>query len=106
MDENLATRWVAGGSGTFAVDLGKEYLIEAIEPLFVYYDYFNLYRIYTSDDNQKWDLYFDQSKVAKKAHAPVVQNQVRARYVKIEIVRGEEEAAALTELRVMGPVQN
>ncbi len=106
VDENLATRWVAGGSGHFTVDLGKVYQIEEIQPLFVYYDYFSLYKILVSDDNQKWEMYFDQSGEAKKAHAPVAQKRVKARFVKIEFVRGEDKAAALTELKVMGKPQD
>lgn len=106
VDENLATRWVGGGSGHFTVDLGKDYQIEEIQPLFMYYDYFNLYKILVSDDNRNWEVYFDQTGEAKKAHAPVAQKRVNARYVKVDFLRGDEQAAALTELRVMGYPQD
>ncbi len=99
VDENMATRWI--GSGYLSVDLEKEYQIEKIVPQFIHYDYFNLYQIYYSTDNQNWKLYFDQSKVAKKAYHPVQHKTVTARYVKIKFVRGEGNPASLAEFQVL-----
>ena len=100
VDNNLATRWI--GSKFLAVDLNKVYTIEEIIPEFVYYDYFNLYKILYSNDNQNWELYFDQSRVAKKAWAPIQQKTIKARYVKIEFIRGEGNPASLSELIING----
>ena len=104
VDENYSTRWMSGRSGgaSIAVDLGEVYEIHEILPSFFYYDYFTLYKIWYSNDNQKWELYFDQSKIAKKGTAPVEQKKINARYVKIEFVRGEDKVAALYELKIMG----
>lgn len=99
VDENMATRWI--GSGYLSVDLEKKYQIEKIIPHFIYYDYFNLYRILYSTDNQNWKLYFDQSKVAKKAYSPVQHKPVKARYVKIQFIRGEGNPASLAEFQVL-----
>ncbi len=104
VDNNYATRWMSGKSGGawLKVDLGREYEIRKIIPYFVYYDYFNLYKIMYSLDNQNWKTYFDQSEIAKKAYSPVLNKAVHARYVKIQILRGEKDAGALFELKIFG----
>jgi len=101
VDGNFSTRWMHGNSGSFSVDLGGVFNVERIVPYFLYYDYFNLYRIKTSLDNQNWDLYFDQSKIARKGAAPVLPKKAKARYVKVEFVRGPS-AASLCEFEVYG----
>lgn len=99
VDNNYATYWQ--GSGYISVDLGQVYPIEKIIPRFVKYDYFNLYKILYSMDNQQWDTYADLTKVAGKAYQEVPQKQVKARYVKVEFLRGEGYPPALAELEVL-----
>ena len=101
VDNNFATRWK--GQRYLSVDLEKEYSIQKIIPRFVYYDYFNLYKIFTSSDNVHWDLYFDQAETARKAYEPVIQKQVKARYIKIQFLRNEGTQAILAELKVFAP---
>ncbi|HYW95465.1 MAG TPA: family 43 glycosylhydrolase [Bacteroidales bacterium] len=98
VDDNFATRWI--GRGYLSVDLGREYEIEKIVPQFVYYDYFNLYRILYSNDNVSWKVYADRSKTAVKAWESVPAKQIKARYVKIQFVRGEGNPATMAELQV------
>lgn len=99
VDENYATYWIGSGAGFFSVDLEKEYEIQKIVPRFLYYDYFLLYKIMYSTDNQKWEAYYDQSQSAEKASLEITHKTVKARYVKIEFVRGETNAS-LSELEV------
>jgi beta-xylosidase len=107
VDENFATRWMTGrNSGTFAVDLEQVYEISEIQPWFVYYDYFNLFKIEYSLDNQQWETYVDRTTKAEKAWKPIENKTVEARYVKISIIRGGPNAAALFELKVFGEPVN
>lgn len=99
VDQNYATYWRGGGSGFLSVDLEKEYSITKIIPRFMNYDYFLLYKIMYSTDNQNWKVYYDQSNVALKAFTPIPQQAVKARYVKIDFIRGEGNAT-LSELEV------
>jgi len=79
---------MGGGSGLFSVDLDKVYEIEKIVPQFMYYDYFLLYKIVYSKDNQNREVYYDQTQYAQKAATPIVHKNIKARYVKIEFIRG------------------
>lgn len=99
VDQNYSTYWMGGGSGYFSVDLGTEYVIEKIVPRFMNYDYFILYRILYSTDNQHWETYYDQTTSAKKASTTITHKKVAARYVKVEFVRGEGNIS-LSELEV------
>ena len=107
VDDNFATRWMTGGSrGTFAVDLEGVYEISKIQPWFVYHDYFNLFKIEYSVDNQHWETYVDRTAKAEKAWKPIENMTVEARYVKISIIRGGPNASALFELKVFGKPVN
>ncbi len=99
-DGNFATFWK--GSGHFSVDLGENYPIEKILPRFINYDYYMMFKILYSSDNQKWDVYYDRTDVARKAAVPVAQKKINARYVKIEFVRSGG-GFALSELEVWSP---
>lgn len=107
VDNNFATRWMTGrNSGTYAVDLEGVYEISEIKPWFVYYDYFNMFKIEYSLDNQHWETYVDRTAEAEKAAEPISNKSVKARYIKLRVVRGGTDAAALFELKVYGkPVE-
>jgi len=100
VDENYGTYWEGGGSGFFSVDLAKEYNIEKIIPQFLNYNIFLMYKIMYSSDNQKWEVYYDQSQYAQKALTTVVNKPVKARYVmvKFDKVQGN---MSLCELEVL-----
>lgn len=98
VDDNYATYWV--GSGYFSVDLEKMQEIEKIIPRFIYHDYHLLYKILYSGDNVNWQVYHDQTAFAQKAATPIKHKTIKARYVKIEFVRGEGEIG-LAELEIM-----
>ena len=100
IDGNYATRWE--GAKWFSVDLKEVKEIEAIQPRFTHYDYYNLYQILYSNDNVNWKVYADHTKEAMKASAPVNQSTIKVRYVKIDFKSGPG-AASLFELEILGP---
>lgn len=100
VDNNYATFWQ--GNGYLSVDLGEVFSIAKIIPRFVKYDYFNLYKILYSLDNQEWKEYADLTKVAGKAYQDIPEKIVEARYVKIQFLRGEGYPPAVAELEVWG----
>lgn len=99
VDNNYATFWQ--GSGYLSLDLGQLYQVEKIIPRFLKYDYFNLYKILYSRDNQQWLEYADFTNVAAKAYQQVPDKKVEARYIKIQFLRGEGYPPALAELEVL-----
>lgn len=99
-DGNYATFWK--GSGFFSVDLGQDYEIEQILPRFVNYDYYMMYKIMYSSDNQNWETYYDQTGEARKGATPVIQKDITARYIKIEFKRSGG-GFELAELEVLSP---
>lgn len=102
IDENYGTYWDGGGRGNITLDLGAIYTVEQIRPFFVYYDYFNLFKIEYSNDNINWNMYADRTSTAQKAWLSIPEKTVKARYIKLSVVRGEGPAAALFELEVWG----
>ena len=100
VDNNYATRWI--GSDYLSVDLNKIYTVEKIVPRFVQYDYFNLYKILYSSDNQNWKVYADHSRIARKAYTNINHKTINARYIKIKFIRGEGDNAGLFELEIYG----
>ena len=99
VDNNYATYWQ--GNGYLSVDLGETFTIEKIIPRFIKYDYFNLYKILYSQNNQDWQTYVDFTEVAGKAYQDVPAKKVEARYVKIQFLRGEGYPPALAELEIL-----
>lgn len=115
-DENIRTYWSAATANPgewLAMDLGAEKTIYALqinyadEDAHVYDkrdDIFHQYRIYKSNDGERWELAIDKSQNTTDVPHDYLEltQPIRARYLKIENVHMAAGKFALAGFRVFG----
>ena len=115
-DEDVRTWWAASDKAPgqwFMMDLGEKKTIMGLQVNFTEVDMetelgdaddYNLYRIYSSDDGQKWRLLVDKSVEKAFTHDYTqLKKAVKARYIKLESIRvAKNGRLAISDLRVFG----
>lgn len=103
VDENYGTRWAASDTTLFGkreiysgsdnnwltIDLGK---LESVSRTEIYFEYPTkeyAYKIEYSNDGQSWNLYADQSEVAVNGSPIIDCKDVKARQIKLTILKGD-----------------
>lgn len=116
VDEDIKTYWsaISGNKGEwYQTDLGEVSTIKAIQINYADQDVdfkgktlgkFHQYKIYGSNDGKKWHVIADKSKNNTDVPHDYVEleNQVKARYVKIENIKMPTGKFALSGFRIFG----
>ena len=105
IDGRNDTRWSTGPNepGTLTVDLLREQPVQRVEMDFEYPDKLLTFKVEYSSDYQSWTMLADHSVEAIMAYqARTVDQNFRARYVRLTVLNSEDRNASLWELRVLG----
>ncbi len=106
-DDNNVTMWKAGNN-TFPqhliIDLGSQKKIKRVVTQFEFASYYYQYEIEYSKDGGQWDLYVDKSCNRTPGSPMIDDNDVIARYIKLNILGAEKNGiyAAVWNLKIYG----
>ncbi|AMR25944.1 hypothetical protein A0257_01750 [Hymenobacter psoromatis] len=106
VDGRNDTRWTTGANepGTLTIDLLREQAVQRVEMDFEYPDKLLTFKLEYSTDNLSWTTLADHSKEAIMAYqARALDQDFRARYVRLTVLNSEDRNASVWELRVLGP---
>lgn len=105
VDGRHDTRWTTGANekGTLTVDLQREEAVQRIEVAFEYPDKQVTFSLEYSSDNEHWTTLADHTQEAVTAYqAMAVDQNLKARYVRLTITNSEDRNASVWELKVLG----
>lgn len=108
VDGKNDTRWTTpvNQSGILTIDLGQIQNTKGMEVDFEYADKWHTFKIETSPDNINWTMLSDHSEQAIQAYKAMYINQdFKARYVRLTIVNSEDRTASVWEVKVFGEQQ-
>jgi len=105
VDGRNDTRWTTGANekGTLTVDLQREQAVKRVEVAFEYPDKQVTFSLEYSSDNTTWTLLADHTTEAVTAYqAMAVDQDLKARYIRLTITNSEDRNASVWELKVLG----